>query len=86
MPDNVELMVRLHPVGGDDVTILTRDFAGEREALDAVIRALDERRSLLLTNARYNRERQVTGVVVNLTNIVSVRVSTNDSPEAGQYL
>jgi hypothetical protein len=40
----------------------------------------------VLTRARYNREQQVTGVVVNLTNIVSVRVSKNDSTETGQYL
>jgi hypothetical protein len=86
MPETEELIIRLHPVGGEDVTVLTGDFNGERDALDAVIRALDERRSLVLTRARYNREQQVTSVVVNLANIVSVRLSKNDSTETGQYL
>jgi hypothetical protein len=47
---------------------------------------LDERRSLILTHARYNREAGENAVVVNLANVVFVRVSTNDSETTGQYL
>jgi hypothetical protein len=84
--DNVELIMRFHPVGGEDVSVTTADFAGEAEALRAVSRALDERRSLILTHARYNREAHENGVVVNLANVVSVRVSKTDSVTTGQYL
>lgn len=84
--DTVELIMRFHPAGGEDVAILTADFGGEAEALEAVARALDERRSLVLARARYNREAGESGVVVNLANVVSVRVSTTDSDTAGQYL
>ena len=86
MVGNVELIMRFHPVGGEDVTLLTGDFAGETDALEAVTRALDERRSLLLIHARYNREATETGVVINLANVVSVRVSREDSDTTGQYL
>ena len=86
MADNIELVVRFHPVGGEDVTLLTADFGGPAEALEAIARALDERRSLILTHARYNREVGENGVVVNLANVVSVRVSRNDSETTGQYL
>jgi hypothetical protein len=60
--------------------------AGEREALEAVVRALDERRSLALTRARYDRQADENGVIINLANAVSVRVSKTDSAAAGQYL
>lgn len=86
MADNVELIMRFHPVGGEDVSVLSADFAGEAEALEAVVRALDERRSLVLVRARYNREAGENGVVVNLANVVSVRVSKTDSDATGQYL
>ncbi|WP_405150501.1 hypothetical protein OG589_17880 [Sphaerisporangium sp. NBC_01403] len=86
MPDNVVLIIRFHPVGGEDVSVISRDFEGEPEAVEAIAHALDERHSLVLTRARYARETEVNGVVINLANVVSVRVSKTDSPEAGQYL
>ena len=86
MVDNVELIMRFHPVGGEDVSVLSADFAGEAEALEAVARALDERRSLVLVRARYNREARENGVIINLANVVSVRVSKTDSDATGQYL
>ncbi len=86
MADNVELIIRVHPVGGEDVTVISADFGGEAEALEAITRALDERRSLVLIRARYNREVGENGVIVNLANVVSVRVSKTDSDTTGQYL
>jgi histidinol phosphatase-like PHP family hydrolase len=84
--DNVELIMRFHPVGGEDVSVISADFAGEAEAVQAIARAVDERRSLVLIRARYNREAGESGVVVNLANVVSVRVSSTDSDTTGQYL
>jgi hypothetical protein len=84
--DKIELIMRFHPVGGEDVSVLTSDFGGEQEALEAVARAVDERRSLVLTRARYNRDAGDNAVVINLANVVSVRVSTKDSDTTGQYL
>ena len=46
VPDNIVLIMRFHPVGGEDVSVVSEDFGGEREALEAVAQALDERRSL----------------------------------------
>ncbi|HEY3006549.1 MAG TPA: hypothetical protein VGJ63_00590 [Micromonosporaceae bacterium] len=86
MADTVELIMRFHPVGGEDVSLISADFAGEAEALEAIARALDERRSLVLTRARYDREARENGVVVNLANVVSVRVSRTDTATPGQYL
>jgi hypothetical protein len=86
VPDNIVLIMRFHPVGGEDVSVISGDFAGEREALEAVCRALDERRSLVLRHARYNREAGESGVIINLANVVSVRVSMTDSAATGQYL
>ncbi|HEX6075013.1 MAG TPA: hypothetical protein VFZ32_07085 [Micromonosporaceae bacterium] len=86
MADNEELVMRFHPVGGEDVSVVSKDFGGEAEALEAVARAVDERRSLVLTRARYDREVSESGVVVNLANVVSVRVSRTDSATTGQYL
>ena len=86
MADNVELIMRFHPVGGEDVSVISADFAGQAEAVQAIARAVDERRSLVLIRARYNREAGENGVVVNLANVVSVRVSTTDSDTTGQYL
>ncbi|MFF5209092.1 hypothetical protein [Streptosporangium sp. NPDC000396] len=86
MPDNAVLMIRFHPVGGEDVSVISGDFDGEPEALEAIARALDERRSLVLTRTRYDRESDVNGMVINLANVVSVRVSKTNSAEAGQYL
>ena len=84
--DNIELIVRIHPVGGEDISLISTDFGGEAEALEAIARALDERRSLILTRARYNREAGENGVIVNLANVVSVWVSMTDSKSTGQYL
>jgi hypothetical protein len=73
-------------VGGEDVSLLSRDFGGEAEALQVIARALNERRSLVLTRARYDREAGENGVVINLANVVSVRVGRKDSHTSGQYL
>ncbi len=86
MAEGIELILRFHPVGGEDVTVVCRDFATESEAMTEIARALDERRSLVLTQARYNRAERVDGVVLNLANIVSARVSRGDSSDSGQYL
>ena len=56
MADNIELIMRFHPVGGEDVALLSSDFAGPAEAVEAIARALNERQGLVLTHARYNRE------------------------------
>jgi hypothetical protein len=84
--DNIELIMRFHPVGGEDVSLISADFRGETEALETIARALDERRSLVLTHARYNRETGENSMVINLANVVSVRVSKTDSDVSGQYL
>jgi len=84
--DNIELIMRFHPVGGEDVSLISADFGGEAEALETIARALDQRRSLVLTHARYNRETGENSMVINLANVVSVRVSKTDSDASGQYL
>ena len=86
MPNNVVLIMRFHPVGGEDVSVVSEDFTGEREALEAIARALDEQRSLVLRHAKYHREADENGVIINLANVVSVRVSKTDSAATGQYL
>jgi hypothetical protein len=86
VPDNIVLIMRFHPVGGEDVSVVSEDFGGEREALEAIAQALDDRRSLVLTQARYDREAAHSGVIINLANVVSVRVSKTDSAAAGQYM
>lgn len=88
MTDNIELTLRLHPVAGDDVALLSRDFAGEGEALSAVARALDEHHSLVLTRARYTREVGEHSVVVNMANVVSVVVlkANATAGATGQYM
>jgi hypothetical protein len=86
VPDKIVLIMRFHPVGGEDISVICADFGGEREALEAIARALDERRSLVLTNARYDRDTDENGVVINMANVVSVRVSKTDSAATGQYL
>lgn len=86
MADNVELVIRFHPVGGEDVSLLSADFGGPEQALEAIVRALDERHSLVLTHARDNREAGENGVVINLANVVSVRVSKTDGEPTGPYL
>ena len=86
MPDNIVLIMRFHPVGGEDVSVVTEDYGGEREALEAIAQAQDERRSLVLTQARYGRETGHSGVIINLANVVAVRVSKTDSAATGQYM
>lgn len=86
MPDNIMLIIRFHPVSGEDVSVVSEDFGGEVEALEAIAQALDERRSLVLTRARYDRQADENGVIINLANVVAVRVSATDSAATGQYL
>jgi hypothetical protein len=86
VPDNIVLIMRFHPVGGEDVSVVSEDFGGEREALAAIAQALDERRGLVLTHAKYDREADENGVIINLANVVSVRVSKTDSAATSQYL
>ncbi|MDR7322598.1 MULTISPECIES: hypothetical protein [Catenuloplanes] len=84
--DNAEMIIRFHPVGGEDVSVLTSDFSGPDEAIEAITRALDERRTLVLTRARYDRAADENAVLINLANVVSVRVAGQDSAASGQYL
>jgi hypothetical protein len=87
--DNTELIMRFHPVGGEDISLLSTDFGAPEEALEAITRAIDERRGLILTHARYTRDDDSEHVVIiNLANVVSVRVSKtdHDTTGAGQYL
>ncbi|GAA2428141.1 hypothetical protein GCM10010191_46410 [Actinomadura vinacea] len=86
MPDNDELIIRFHPVGGEDVTVATTDFDDPAQALEAITRALDHQRCLTLHQARYKRDPDTNAVVINLANVVSVRVSGKDSTTTGQYL
>lgn len=82
----VDLYIRVHAVGGDDMLVVSRDFGSELEATQAIAQALDVRRSLTLSRARFNRESAESVVVVNLANVVAVRVSGTDSAATGQYL
>jgi hypothetical protein len=85
--DNIELIIRFHPMGGEDFSVRSKDFGGETEALETIAQLMDERRSVVLRRARYDREATENGmVVVNLANVVSVRVSLKDSSTTGQYL
>jgi hypothetical protein len=87
--DNTELIMRFHPVGGEDISLLSTDFGAPEEALEAITRAIDERRGLILTHARYTRDDDSEHlVIINLANVVSVRVSKtdHDTTGAGQYL
>jgi hypothetical protein len=86
VPDKTVLIMRFHPVGGEDVTVVCGDFIGEGEALEAVAHAIDEHRSLVLNEARYEREPEEIGVVLNLANVVSMRVSKTDGAWPGRYL
>jgi hypothetical protein len=82
----VDLYIRVHAVGGDDMLVVSRDFGSELEATEAITRALDVRRSLTLSRAFFNRESAESVVVINLANVVAVRVSATDSAATGQYL
>jgi hypothetical protein len=84
--DNDELVIRFHVVAGEDISVISRDFSDDKEALTVIAEAVNAHRSLLLPEARYDRETDITGVVINLANVVSVRVSKKDSAQTGQYL
>jgi hypothetical protein len=84
--DNAELLIRFHVVAGEDISVISRDFSDEREAMTAIGDAVNEHRGLRLLEARYDREADVTGLVVNLANVVSVWMSKKDSAATGQYL
>jgi hypothetical protein len=77
---------RATPRGCDSLDAEQRRFRGEKEALEAIAQALNEQRSLILSKAKYGREAGENGVVINLANVVFVRVSTTDSGTTGQYL
>lgn len=85
-PERVDLFIRVHAVGGDDLLVVSRDFGSEQEATEAITRALDARRSLTLRRASFNRESAQSVVVLNLANVVAVRVAPTDSAATGQYL
>ena len=36
MPDNVELFLRFHPSFGEDISLISRDFSSESDALEAI--------------------------------------------------
>jgi hypothetical protein len=89
MPENVELIVRLHPTGGEDIAVWTRDFTGVGEAIDAIADAIDHRRNLTLRKVRYQGDLGQSAVVINLKNVVTVRVLESDASgddASGQYL
>ena len=64
MPDNIVLIMRFHPVGGKTRRD-RRMSAGSRGAW-AIAPAQDERRGLVLTQAKYDREDGQSGVMINL--------------------
>ncbi|GAA4128515.1 hypothetical protein [Actinomadura keratinilytica] len=90
MPDETsghpELIIRIHPVGGDDVSFVTADFAGLGQAVEVITRALNERRSLVLTQARSSREPDTSAVVINLANVIAARVSEKNGAAGRQIL
>jgi hypothetical protein len=86
VPDNTELIMRFHPLAGEAVSVLSKDFGGQEEALERIAHLMDARSSLVLRRARYDREEAENGMVVNLANVVSVQVSIKDSSTTGQYL
>jgi hypothetical protein len=73
-------------VHGEDFAVIREDFGAESEALAAIAEARDAGRSLVLTRARYDRAADGNGVVVNLANVASERLSKTDSAATGQYL
>ncbi|GII23660.1 hypothetical protein [Planosporangium mesophilum] len=86
MADN-ELVIRFHPVGGDDVSLLSTDFARPEDALEAIARAVDERRSLVLSHTKEGLGASESAMVLNLANVVSVRVTTmGEADTTGPYL
>src|SRR5206468_5117406 len=75
VPDNIVLIMRFHPVGGEDVSVVSEDFAGEGEELEAIDRALDERRSLVLNHARYDRAADQLGSILYIDKKVTDRMT-----------
>ena len=47
---------------------------------------MNDQRSLLLTQAQYDGDAGVAGMVINLGNVVSVRVSSMATETTGPYL
>ena len=86
MPENTTLIMLFRLMSGEEITVLCEDFGGERQALEAIAHALDEQRSLVLTRAKVDPDADEHGVVFNLANVVSVRVSKTDSAATGQYM
>jgi len=86
VPDNIVLIMRFHPAGGENVTVQSEYFVEELESLEDIPQSQDKRRSLVLTHARYGRETGHSGVIINLANVVAVRVSKTDSAATGQYM
>jgi hypothetical protein len=86
VPGNVVLIMRFHPVHGEDFAVICEDFAAESEALEAIAHARGAGRSLVLTRARHDRAADENGVVINLANVASVRLSNTDSAATGQCL
>jgi len=82
----VDLFLRIHALSGEDMLVVSRDFASELEAAQAIARALDERCNLTFTHASFSRESQESVVVVNPSNVVAIRISRTDSAATGQYL
>jgi hypothetical protein len=66
VPDNVVLIMRFHPVHGEDFSVICEDFGAESEALEAIAHVLDAGRSLVLTRPRYDRAAHENGMVINL--------------------
>src|SRR5258708_15412143 len=83
VPDNVVLIMRFHPVGGEDVSVISEDFTGEHEALEAVARARDQPGGLALPHSRSDREANEKREIINLSNIGSRRRSSTDSSHTG---
>src|SRR5258708_8129746 len=80
VPDNIVLIMRFHPVGGDDVSVVCEDFAGEPEALEAVARALAERGSRVLVPGRDDREAPQNGPITPSAPPASVRAYQHTRP------
>src|SRR5260221_6320630 len=86
VPDNVVLIMRFHPVGGEDVSVISEDFTGDHEALEAVGHALDQRRRLGVRHAREEPPTDENWILIHPANTRSGRASRADSAATGQYL
>jgi len=61
-------------------------FAGEREALEGGRPSPGRAAQPGPAHARYDRDADENGVIINLANVVSVRVSKTEGAATGQYL